>query len=83
MGDYFYLRFGKGTGFVASLVTILTFVFWVSVQILVFAKVCNAFMGWELMTAAIIGIGVIAVYTTWAACGRLWPPTWFRYASLP
>ncbi len=69
MGDYFYLRFGKGTGFVASLVTILTFVFWVSVQILVFAKVCNAFMGWELMTAAIIGIGVIAVYTT---LGGLW-----------
>ena len=69
LGDYFYLRYGKSTGFTVSLVTILTFIFWVSVQILVFAKVCNAFMGWDLITAAMIGIGVIAVYTT---LGGLW-----------
>ena len=69
LGDYFYLRYGKSTGFTVSLVTILTFIFWVSVQILVFAKVCNAFMGWELVHAAIIGIAVIAVYTT---IGGLW-----------
>ncbi|MBQ4132793.1 MAG: hypothetical protein IJD04_03540 [Desulfovibrionaceae bacterium] len=69
MGDYFYLRFGKGTGFVVSLVTILTFIFWVAVQILVFAKVCSAFLGWSITSAAIIGIAVIAVYTT---LGGLW-----------
>lgn len=69
LGDYFYLRFGKITGFTVSLVTIMTFVFWVAVQVLVFAKVCGAFLGWPLMTAALIGIGVIAVYTT---LGGLW-----------
>ena len=69
LGDYFYLRFGKATGFTVSLVTILTFIFWVAVQILVFAKVCNAFMGWGIIQSAIIGIAVIAVYTT---LGGLW-----------
>lgn len=69
LGDYFYLRFGKATGFTVSLVTIMTFIFWVSVQILVFAKICNAFMGWNVVTAALVGMGVIAVYT---ALGGLW-----------
>ncbi len=69
LGDYFYLRFGKATGFTVSLVTILTFIFWVAVQILVFAKVCNAFMGWGLIESAVVGIAVIAIYTT---LGGLW-----------
>lgn len=69
LGDYFYLRFGKATGFAVSIVTIMTFIFWVAVQVLVFAKVCSALLGWSLLPAALIGITVIAVYTT---LGGLW-----------
>ena len=69
LGDYFYLRFGKPTGFTVSIVTVLTFVFWVAVQILVFAKICTVFMGWDLFWSAIIGITIICIYTS---MGGLW-----------
>ncbi len=69
LGDYFYLRFGKTTGFIVSMVTILTFVFWIGVQILVFAKVCEAFLGWSTHVSAFIGLAIIAVYTS---LGGLW-----------
>lgn len=69
LGDYFYLRFGRITGFAVSIVTVLTFIFWVAVQVLVFAKVCSALLGWSLLPAALIGITVIAIYTT---LGGLW-----------
>ncbi len=69
LGDYFYLRFGRGTGLLVSLVTACTFVFYISVQILVFAKVCTAFLGWSVMASAFIGIGVVTAYTV---LGGLW-----------
>lgn len=69
LGDYFYMRFGKPTGFTVSIVTVLTFVFWVAVQILVFAKICTVFMGWDLFWSAVIGIGIICIYTS---MGGLW-----------
>lgn len=69
LGDFFYLRFGKTTGFTVSVITVLTFVFWVAVQILVFAKICTVFLGWPLALSAVIGIAVITVYTT---MGGLW-----------
>lgn len=69
LGDYFYLRFGRTTGFAVSIVTVMTFIFWVAVQVLVFAKVCSALLGWSLLPAALIGITVIAIYTT---LGGLW-----------
>ena len=69
LGDFFYLRFGRGTGFTVSVVTVFTFIFWIAVQILVFAKICTVFMGWPLVTSALIGISVITVYTT---MGGLW-----------
>ena len=69
LGDYFYNRFGKPTGFTVSIVTVLTFVFWVAVQILVFAKICTVFLGWDLFTSALIGIVIICIYTS---MGGLW-----------
>ena len=69
LGDYFYLRFGKGTGLLVSLVMASTFVFYIGVQILVFAKVCTAFLGWPLLLSAAIGIGVVTIYTV---LGGLW-----------
>lgn len=69
LGDYFYLRFGRSTGLLVSLVTAGTFVFYIGVQILVFAKVCKAFMGWELLPSALVGIGVVTIYTV---LGGLW-----------
>lgn len=69
LGDYFYLRFGKTTGVLVTLVMAGTFVFYIGVQILVFAKVCSAFLGWPVFTSAVIGIDVISVYTV---LGGLW-----------
>ncbi len=69
LGDFFYLRFGRTTGFVVSIITVITFVFWVAVQILVFAKICTVFLGWPLVTSAIVGITIITIYTT---MGGLW-----------
>lgn len=69
LGDFFYLRFGKTTGFTVSVITVITFVFWVAVQILVFAKICTVFLDWPLHISAIIGIAIITVYTT---MGGLW-----------
>lgn len=69
LGDFFYLRFGKTTGFVVTLITVLTFIFWVAVQVLVFAKICTVFLGWPLTVAALVGITVITIYTT---MGGLW-----------
>ncbi len=69
LGDYFYNRFGKPTGITVSIVTVMTFVFWVAVQILVFAKICTVFMGWDLVWSALLGIAIICVYTS---MGGLW-----------
>lgn len=69
LGDFFYLRFGRTTGFVVSIITVITFVFWVAVQILVFAKICTVFLDWPLITSALVGITVITIYTT---MGGLW-----------
>ena len=69
LGDFFYLRFGRTTGFVVSIITVITFIFWVAVQILVFAKICTVFLGWPLVTSAVIGIIIITIYTT---MGGLW-----------
>ena len=69
LGDFFYLRFGRTTGLIVSLITVLTFVFWVAVQILVFAKICTVFMGWDLVWSALLGIAIICVYTS---MGGLW-----------
>ncbi|MBQ4133340.1 MAG: hypothetical protein IJD04_06370 [Desulfovibrionaceae bacterium] len=69
LGDFFYLRFGKTTGFIVSIITVLTFVFWVAVQILVFAKICTVFLNWPLVTSAIVGTIIITTYTT---MGGLW-----------
>ena len=69
LGDFFYLRFGRATGFTVSLITVITFIFWVAVQILVFAKICTVFLGWPLGASAIVGIVIITIYTT---MGGLW-----------
>jgi len=69
LGDFFYLRFNRATGFTVSIVTVFTFVFWIAVQVLVFAKICTVFMGWPLVASALIGITVITIYTT---MGGLW-----------
>ena len=63
LGDFFYTRFGRKAGITATLLMSFIFILWVSVQILVFGKIVNALIGWELMTSIIVGMVVICSYT--------------------
>ena len=72
MGDLYYNRFGRTTGMVASCLLAFTLVFWISAQVLVFAKVASAMMDWNLTASVLIAISVICAYTVmgglWAVC---------------
>ncbi len=63
LGDFFYLRYGRRTGFISTLLISCTFIFWVAVQILVFGKIVNAVLGWDLHLSIFIAMVVICTYT--------------------
>ncbi|MBQ4133512.1 MAG: hypothetical protein IJD04_07265 [Desulfovibrionaceae bacterium] len=63
LGDFFYARFGRKTGMVATFLMSLTFIIWIAVQILVFGKIVNAILGWNLETSIIVAMVVICSYT--------------------
>ena len=72
LGDYYYQRFGKVTGVMATVMIASTFIFWIAVQILTFAKVGTSLIGLSLTTWVIIAMAVICSYTVlgglWAVC---------------
>ena len=63
LGDFFYTRFGRKTGIVSTALMSLTFIIWIAVQILVFGKIVNAIIGWDLETSIIVAMVVICSYT--------------------
>lgn len=72
LGDYYYQRFGRVAGIISTIIMSGTFVLWISVQIVSFAKVGVAIMGLSLSTWIIISMAVICTYTIlgglWAVC---------------
>lgn len=72
LGDFYYQRFGKITGVIATVMISSTFIFWIAVQILTFAKVGTSLVGLSLTTWVIIAMAVICSYTVlgglWAVC---------------
>ena len=72
LGDFYYQRFGKVTGVIATVMISSTFIFWIAVQILTFAKVGTSLVGLSLTTWVIIAMTVICSYTVlgglWAVC---------------
>ena len=72
LGDYYYQRFGRTAGIISTAIMSLTFVLWISVQIVSFAKVGVAIIGLSLSTWIIISMAVICTYTIlgglWAVC---------------
>lgn len=63
LGDLFYTRFGRRTGLLSSVLISVNFLFWVAVQILVFGKIVNAILGWDLHMSIILAMAVICTYT--------------------
>ena len=72
LGDFYYRRFGGKAGFVATMLMGLTFTVWISVQVIAFAKVGQALVGYSLEMWVIIAMAVICTYTVlgglWAVC---------------
>ena len=72
LGDYYYQRFGRSAGILSTIIMSLTFVLWISVQIVSFAKVGATLVGLSLNVWIIIAMGVICTYTIlgglWAVC---------------
>jgi SSS family solute:Na+ symporter len=63
LGDFFYMRYGQRTGLVSSILISCTFLFWVGVQILVFGKILEALLGWNLEFSVLMAMTVICLYT--------------------
>ena len=63
LGDLFYVRFGRRTGLLSSVLISVNFLFWVAVQILVFGKIVNAILGWDLEMSILLAMAVICAYT--------------------
>ena len=63
LGDLFYVRFGRRTGLLSSVLISVNFLFWVAVQILVFGKIVNAILGWDLHVSIVLAMTVICTYT--------------------
>ena len=72
LGDYYYQRFGRTAGIISTIIMSGTFVLWISVQIVSFAKVGVAVVGLSLNTWVLISMIVICTYTIlgglWAVC---------------
>ena len=72
LGDFYYKRYGRATGILATFLISFTFIFWISVQVLVFAKIAGSILDWPFMLSIIISVTVICVYTMlgglWAVC---------------
>ena len=63
LGDLFYVRFGRKAGLLSSILISVNFLFWVAVQILVFGKIVNAILGWDLELSILLAMSVICAYT--------------------
>lgn len=63
LGDFFYVRFGRRAGLLSSILISVNFLFWVAVQILVFGKIVNAILGWDLELSILLAMAVICAYT--------------------
>ena len=72
LGDFYYKRYGGKAGFIATLLMGMTFTVWIAVQVIAFAKVGQALVGYSLEMWVIIAMAVICTYTVlgglWAVC---------------
>ncbi len=72
LGDFYYERFGRNAGIIATLLMAFTFVIWIAVQVISFAKVGTSLIGWQLEYWIFISMAVICTYTIlgglWAVC---------------
>ncbi|MBQ4132692.1 MAG: hypothetical protein IJD04_03030, partial [Desulfovibrionaceae bacterium] len=63
LGDFFYLRYGRQTGIISTVLMCFTFTIWVAVQVVSFAKVGTTLLGLSLTSCVIISVVVICTYT--------------------
>ena len=72
LGDFYYIRYGRNAGILATVLMGFTFVIWIAVQVIAFAKIGTSQVGWQLEYWIIISMFVICTYTIlgglWAVC---------------
>lgn len=72
LGDFYYKRYGNKAGLVATVLMGITFTVWIAVQVIAFAKVGQALVGYSLEMWIIVAMTVICAYTVlgglWAVC---------------
>ncbi len=72
LGDFYYGRYSRTTGILATVLISFTFIFWVAVQVLVFAKVAGSILDWPFLLSIFVSVTVICAYTLmgglWAVC---------------
>ena len=72
LGDFYYRRYGNKAGLVATLLMGETFTVWIAVQVIAFAKVGQALVGYSLELWIVVAMTVICTYTIlgglWAVC---------------
>ena len=69
LGDFYYGRYSRATGILATVLISFTFIFWVAVQVLVFAKVAGSILDWPFLLSIFVSVTVICAYTL---MGGLW-----------
>ena len=72
LGDFYYRRYGNKAGLVATLLMGVTFTVWIALQVIAFAKVGQALVGYSLEMWIVVAMTVICTYTIlgglWAVC---------------
>ena len=72
LGDFYYRRYGNKAGLTATLLMGVTFTVWIAVQVIAFAKVGQALVGYSLEMWVVVAMTVICTYTIlgglWAVC---------------
>ena len=69
LADYFFLRYGKITGTLATIMLCGSFIMYGAVQIVVFAKVASSILEWPSLQATLVAVTVICIYSV---LGGLW-----------
>ncbi|MCK4793500.1 MAG: hypothetical protein KAV87_57760 [Desulfobacteraceae bacterium] len=69
IGDFYYSRFSRLAGITATIIDTGAFVFWVAVQVIVFAKIISPLTGISMGVAIIVALVVVCTYTL---LGGLW-----------
>jgi solute:Na+ symporter, SSS family len=77
--DFFDRRFGKGMGFAASLVQMVTYFGWTAAQIVAGGAIVHTLLGWPLSIGMIFVATIVILYTM---MGGMWADTLLDFMQM-